>query len=321
MKHFIQALQDANDKFVYPVKGTDSYREFNTFIDQFKYDVEHSLRRQFLNEEVHTPLRLSSVGKTPAFELLAKKLDLLPMGSKRTVPEPLRLIFTLGDWYESYLLFTLKRIGYEIVSTQNEVSWRGIKGHIDAIVKDPDGETHLIEVKSANDWYHTSCLKRGYPLDDRGYLTQLLTYSAALDIPHSRTHWIMWNKNTGTTSVFNLIDVPSEVATPRLIRAESIANAYHKCKTEEDLYSSVKPPPPKIEKTKDGRYVLDSEGKLKLYSPPEVSHPSFCYTLTMGRTKWGKAREYVLDYNYPDEFQQYKPRNITQDAIRADEVL
>jgi hypothetical protein len=289
------------------------------FINEFSDDVKHSLRRQFLNEEEHTPLRLSSVGKTPAFELLAKKLELLPMGSKRTVPESLRLIFTLGDWYESYLLFTLKRIGYEIVETQTEVSWNGISGHIDAIVKDPDGVVRLLEIKSANDWYHSSCVKRGYPLDDRGYLTQLLTYSAATEIPRDRTHWIMWNKNTGQTNVMNLTDVPHEVAQPRLNRASKIAKAYHACETQFDLYSSVKPPPPSIEKTKDGKPVLDINGMIKLYAPAEVHHPDFCYVIEPGRTKWGKVRKYVVDYNYPDEFQEFKPRNIIQDALKADE--
>jgi hypothetical protein len=320
MKHFIDGLNANNDLFVYPVWGSPSYEDFTEFINDFSDEVKHSLKRQFLNEEEHTPLRLSSVGKTPAFELLAKKLDLLPMGSKRTVPESLRLIFTLGDWYESYLLFTLKRMGYEIVSTQNEVTWNGINGHIDAIVKDPDGETRLIEVKSANDWYHTSCVKRGYPVDDRGYLTQLLTYSKALEISRDHTHWIMWNKNTGQTNVLNLIDVPHEVAEPRLRRAASIAKAYHACEKPEDLYSTVKPPPPSIEKTKEGQPVLDEDGMIKMYSPPEVHHPDFCYVTKQGKTKWGKKRTYVVDYNYPDEFKQFKPRNIIQDALKANEV-
>jgi hypothetical protein len=321
MKHFKDSLKADNGSFVYPVYKSPEYYKFQELIHDFSDDVTHSLSRQFLNEESHTPIRLSSIGKTPAFEMLAKKLNLLPMGSKRTVPESLRLIFSLGDWFETYLLFTLERMGYEIKETQTLVECFGVTGHIDAVVIDPiDKKEHLLEIKSANEWYFSSCVRRGYPMDDRGYLTQLLTYSKSLNIPHDRTHWIMWNKNTGDIEVMDLCNVPSDLASSRLRRAEAISRAYANCSELKDLYASVKPPPPRIEKTKDGKAVLDANGLLKLYPPPEVSHASFCYVLEQGKTKWGKARTYVKDYNYPEEFQSYKPKNIIQDAIHADEV-
>lgn len=314
MKQLLDLLKCSEAK-VYPT-DPDAYKQLSLDIINFTDDVKQSLNRQFLNEEqTHPPLRLSSLGKTPAFELLAKKLGLIEQGSKHTVNEGLKLIFSLGDWFEAYLIFMLKRAGYTVHGQQTEVKWHGVTGHIDTLVDDVDGNTHLLEIKSANDWYSSDTFKRGYPLDDRGYLTQLLTYSECLNIPREYAHWIMWNKNTGEMRVMNLSDVPTELADERLSRGKKIVEAYQNCVTPRDLYSTVKPPPPAIEMDKNHKPVLDDDGQLKLYVPSVVSHPYFCYVIKEGKTKWGKKREYVTDYLYPDEFADFKP-DIIRDARR-----
>lgn len=310
MKKFLDALKKS--EYAYP--GTEEGRnEYEKFAVEFAADVLFSLKRQFINEEHHKPMRLSSLGKTPAFELLGKKLELIPMGGKGTVSEGLRLIFTLGDWFEAYIIFTLRRLGYEIVDTQTSVDWNGVSGHIDILIKDEEGIKRLLEVKSSNDWYYKDVTQRGYPDDARGYLTQLLTYSDALKIPREHTHWIFWCKNTSDISVLDLSNVPDDVADERLSRATSIVKAYHACNSIKELYTMVQPPPPSIERTKDGHPVLDDKGHIKMYPNPSVSHPEFCYILEEGKTRWGKKRTYVKDYNYPPEYQYCKP-NIVEMA-------
>lgn len=314
MKQLLDLLK-CKEATVYP-ESTQDYVKYQLDIDDFADDVKHSLRRQFLCEEqTHPPLRLSSLGKTPAFELLGKKLGLIEQGSKHTVNEGLKLIFSLGDWFETYLIFMLRRAGYSIISQQDEVKWNGVTGHIDVRVMGTDGIEHLLEIKSANDWYASDTFKRGYPLDDRGYLTQLLTYAECLEIPRERSHWVMWNKNTGEIRVMDLSNVPEDVASERLIRGKRIVDAYRNCETPADLYSTVKPPPPAIEMDKNHKPVLDDNGQLKLYVPSVVNHPDFCYKIVEGKTRWGKKRDYVIDYNYPDEFSAYKP-DIFRDSRR-----
>lgn len=301
MKRFKESIE--SHEYAYP----EVKKDYDDYIVEFNEEVLHSLRRQFLNEEEHKPMRLSALGKTPAFELLAKKLNKISMGGKNTVNERLRMIFSLGDWFESYCNFLIKRVGYEIVEQQRTVEWNGVSGHTDSIIKDEDGVEHLLEIKSANDWYFKQVSKQGHPGDERGYLTQLLTYSESTGIPRDRTHWVFFNKNTCEMMVIDLDSVDNVLAEARLNRARSIIKAYNKCESDKELYTMVQPPPPKIEKTKDGKFVLNDDGSLKLYSPPEVGHPDFCYITEWGKTRWGKKRLYVVDYNYPKEYQSYKP--------------
>ena len=306
-------LSNEKEKYVYgnPV-------EYDQYSVEMGEDVLYSLRRQYVNREKdEVTIRLSSLGKSSAFELLGKKLGLVKKGGAYSVNEQLRTIFTLGDWFEAFTVFSLKRIGYQVLKREDEVNWHGIKGHTDAYIQDEFGEKHLLEIKSANDWYFTQCKRRGYPGDERGYLTQLLTYTDATEFDREHAHWVMWNKNTSELLVMPLTNVPEEYANERLNRAKQVAKAFANCNNKHDLYSSVQPVPPKIEKTRDCHPVLDEDGNYKLYVPPSVSFPEFSYVLKEGRTRYGKKRMYVEDYNYPEEFKQYKP-NVLEMALAFD---
>jgi len=307
----LSSLSSCTDEFLYD-------KDYEDFALDLGSDVLNSMRRQYVNqEEDKVIIRLSSLGKTPANELLAKKLGLINKGGTFSVNEQLRTIFTVGDWYEAFTLFCLKRIGYKIIDTQRTVDWNGVSGHTDAVIEDEYGEQHLLEIKSANDWYYTQCKKRGYPGDERGYLTQLLCYADATGFDKNHTHWVFWNKNNSEMNIMPMSNVPENYAQQRFRRAELVASAFNECCDEKDLYTKVQPPPPKIEKDKSGEYVLDTSGNLKLYSPPEVSFPEFSYKLVEGKTKWGKKRMYVTDYNYPEEFNSFKP-DVNQMALLND---
>jgi hypothetical protein len=303
-------MREAFDSYVYP----DDTQAFAGYADTFGNDVAHSIKRQYVFPDKHNPvLRLSSLGKTAAFELVAKKIEAIPQSGKHTVSEQHRMLFSFGDYVESWLAFTFKRIGYTITESQTHVTWQGVGGHIDFLIHDEQGKPHLVECKSANDYYFTDVKKRGVG-NERGYLTQLLCYHECMSekYPDLQSHWVFINKNTSELCVIDLESIPAKTRQEALKRASSIVKAYNKVETLDDIYKFTQPPPPSIEKTRDGQLKYWDDGTPKMYAPHTVSHPEFCYICETRKTEYGKPRLYVFDYNYPEHLQKHKPDIVKQ---------
>jgi hypothetical protein len=312
MTELLVRAMKTSTEFVYPKDKT----LFEQHLQLVGAAETHSLGRQYVHEELVNPvLRLSALGKTPAFELVGKKLGLIKQAGKHTLTEQHRLLFCIGDFIENWLYFTFLRIGYEVVEQQTDIYWQGVHGHIDFIIKDEKGQHHLIECKSANDYYFTQVKKFGIG-DERGYLTQLLTYDACMrdKYPDLVSSWVFVNKNTSELCVIPLLSIDEGTRTEALRRANSVVRAYNKATEPDDCYKLVQPPPPSIEKTKTGVIKYWADGKPKLYCPSVVSHPDFCYVLNKVKNDYGKIRDYVVDYNYPEHLQDFKP-NVVEQAL------
>ncbi len=96
---------------------------------------EQSLVRQYVEDDTHqTVWRLSQVGRQPALEILARHFGVIPLGGSQTVTPQQRYLFHVGDTFEAWVVFTLKRLGYSILESQSTVNYCGIGGHIDFLL-------------------------------------------------------------------------------------------------------------------------------------------------------------------------------------------
>lgn len=270
------------------------YPQFETRQEQIEYAkvastmVFESLYRQYIYDETSVDfMRLSSVGKTAALDLAAKKFGVIPVGNISTVDAQQRLLFWSGDAFECWVYFQLRRLGYT-VTTQQVVYYNGVPGHIDFLCI-RDDEKFVLETKTANDYYFKQVSQFGVG-DERGYLTQLGGYAEALGVP---AYWLFVNKNTSELLV---IPCEKELYAPRLKRLDTIINCLNSINTFEEAYEHLRPVPPSVELYK-GKPVLDDNGKPLLYVPSSVSHPDIHYVHETRKTKYSKTRKYVLGYN------------------------
>jgi hypothetical protein len=267
--------------------------------------VTANLTRQYISTERDNPvLRLSSLGKSSIVELLAKKFGLVPQGSDETITEQQRSLFLVGDIFEHTVMFNLRRWGFTINTTQEDINWHGISGHSDAVVTTPNGEKCLLEFKTSNEYYFKQVHK--FLGDERGYLTQLCCYSDALSLP---AYWLFVNKNTSEVYVKPLSSIREEDRTRAFKRALGVVKAYNECTEYEDfpLYCHV--PPPKIEKYKDGTLKYWEDGSLKLYVPEHSfsGRPELFYKVDRKKNDYHTYRNYVTDFVGYDKYPDKKP--------------
>lgn len=96
-------------------------------------------------------------------------------GSEETFEGHTLLKFIIGDITEHLLLFLAKLSGHSVTHLQDEVSLKGIKGHIDA---DIDGVT--VDVKSASSYAFKKFADGTLADNDAfGYIEQIAGYSKA----------------------------------------------------------------------------------------------------------------------------------------------
>lgn len=277
--------------------------------------VRHSLIRQYvgLEDESNPILRLSGLGKYSIVELLAKKFGIIEQGGDRTVSEQCRFRFSVGDIFEAQMYFLLQHWGFQVIETQKTITWNGVSGHTDFIVLTPGGETCLVELKTANDFYFKQVKK--WIGDERGYLTQLLCYNDVTKLP---AYWLFYNKDTSEMMVKPLDSVPEDVRKQRLERAAKLVKIFNDCESFDDYPLFCCPPPPKIEKLKDGTHKYWEDGSLRLYiGDYDISHPELFYILDRKKNDYGKMRNYVVDFNYPEKHLDKKP-DIQQLALQFD---
>lgn len=189
-------------------------------------EMERCLKRQFTTErhEDHTGLRMSQLGK-PAVLLSAEKLCLDAPEIKPRYA--MQYTFLTGDFFEQTLICLLHQYGCQIDSMQEELTFKGVKGHIDFCADDV-----LVEAKTMSGHYWKSFTQE--PDDDRGYVTQLHLYQQCMQ--QKDAVWLCVNKWTSELALVELVwdDVYIQ-------RAEQIIRDYKRIKTFNDIkkYFSV----------------------------------------------------------------------------------
>ena len=119
-------------------------------------------------------LRMSNIGEKCMRKLWyrANQPD-----TQAPVPGFTRLKFITGDIKEEIILSLAEQSGHEVLARGEEVTFEGVKGHVDAII---DGV--VVDVKSANsrsmEKFRRNSLGR---IDPFGYLDQIGLYSKALE--------------------------------------------------------------------------------------------------------------------------------------------
>lgn len=236
-----------------------------------------SLARHYSEDRQKGGLRMSSMGK-PASVIALEHLGY-------SEPEPRgksRLIFHTGDMFENFLEVMLQTYGIEIISSQGEVSYKGIKGHYDYIVN-LGGQHVVVEAKTMSANYAKQ-FKRGVN-DVRGYLTQLSLYWSATMLP---AVWVCLDK--GTNEVF-IVEPIEEEMYDALSRVDNILGRIDKINTIEDVFKQTQVPPARPEV-----YKGSETGRLLL--PTSMSYSTYkhaLYKLVDDYNGYGKFTTYVED--------------------------
>jgi hypothetical protein len=275
---------------------------------------EHSLVRQYIEDDTkQTVWRLSQIGRQPALEILARHFGVIPVGGSSTVSPQQRYLFHVGDTFEAWVVFTLKRLGYTILGSQTPVNYYGIGGHIDFLCRDEtDGEIFVLETKTACGFYFDQCEKYGTG-DERGYLTQLGAYVESFKekYPNIQGYWLMTHKDT---QAFHIEKVQKEKYEPRLERLRKIVDASKTLTCFDEAYTLFRPQPPSVElKAKQVAYWSHND-RPKLYVPATIKYPDLHYVWYDGKNIYGQPRKYVYDYYYPEQYQSFKP-NVDTTAL------
>lgn len=243
--------------------------------------MAQSLRRHYIDDRERSGLRMSGLGKPAAVQALNH------LGFYE--PEPTgapRLIFHIGDVYENWLEQQIKAYpGLDVISSQGEVDFMGVKGHYDFVVEGREGDALLVEAKTMSDGYSKQFVKNAN--DARGYATQLALYNHTTGI---NAVWVCYNKGTGQ----NFIVLPDYgVLTERLGRAEDIIKRMSGLKKLDDLLNTFRAPPPYPE-------VYKKEETGKNLVPLNMKYTPFRYVLydiEIGSNGYGKETEYVKGIN------------------------
>lgn len=265
--------------------------------DEYATALRNSLLRQFVkksNDVDKRVLRISSLGRPAVLQALnipSVREQLSELNLWNNV-EPnsfaLRDAFHRGDQFEAFMIFHLRRLGFNIISTQECVNFLGVEGHPDVVIE-RNGERLLLEIKTLSDNYFRQFVRD--PDDERGYVTQLSLYQACLNVP---AVWLCLNKCTHELVV---VEPNVEALAKAKERAERIIPLFEKIKSFEDIFKYFKAPPPIREffkRRQTGRKLLPLSMR---YSP----HRQLFYHILVEENGYGKATEYVVDYTQPSD--------------------
>ena len=253
--------------------------------DHVNLGLDAAFERHYKEERQKPGMRMSALGK-PAMVTALQKLGYYE-------PEPrghLRYIFFLGDVFENVLGELFKAYGYKVIADQTKhpedtkVTWNGLGGHFDYMI-DVDGHKVLIEAKTMSGNYARQFLKE--PNDDRGYITQLALYRAALGNPLAA--WLIMDKSTGLMHVV-WPDLP--YLDDALERAQKVMERLERVETLEDVFRLFRPPPGRPEvyqRQETGRYLVPTSMSFSPYK-------SAVYKLTQEPNGYNKMTDYVYAY-------------------------
>ena len=186
-------------------------------------------------------LRVSSMGKPLIILCLAK----IGYREPDNISFKLRWIFMVGHTFEAFIMCVIFLLGYDIHSSQDEVEFLGVKGHIDFMVDEV-----VVEVKTMSDTYFRDfCRKQN---DDRGYLTQLHIYCHAKKT--KRGVFLVINKATN-----ELRELPLVWDDHYITRAGNVVKHYNSCNNIDYIIDNLNAPeciPEKKGYTMTGNFLI-----------------------------------------------------------------
>ena len=311
LSRFQDAFKEAGTSdYMYPSEASVRLN-YNNYIDKMMEDLSDQMYRKYVQKDKRNEAKVnrpSVLGKLYDFDALYSQINMFD--KSRLMSEKLNLIFSIGNFFEAWVIFTLKRMGYS-VKTNVEVIRGDLEGHIDIIVTDDDGEDYIIEVKTASSTYFDRILRDGID-DSRGYLTQAACYQNMMGLP---LYWLFVNKDTCDLLLVPLNEVvPEDIIQSRYERAHKLSSTII---TElKDVFYHAEPPAPSIEKDRYGNHKLDELGNPKLYVPYDCLYPDIYYRLEEGKTSYGKKRNYVVGVKRL--FGELVDEDLADFAIQAD---
>lgn len=178
-----------NAGYIKPTAPDDAYNAWaDSLFDEYARIINEVEPRSYVGvSSLHLPVCLN---------ILTKHGLVLPDYS----PMSRRMHLVLGYVWENTILFMMRDCGLvQVDKEQFEIVHKGIKGHIDAYLPEED---MVIDIKSMSGFYHRQFCED--PDDNRGYITQVLTYKRALGC--SRAGILAANKATNMLQFVEIVD-------------------------------------------------------------------------------------------------------------------
>lgn len=257
----------------------------------FMQDMSKAMQHVYggVNEVEDNWLRMSSLGKPIVLQLLKKPSiteELLSLGLYlQDLPSPrTAYTFLLGHFFEAWVKFQLTSHGYNISipddGKQHEISYNGIKGHLDIVL-----DSGFIEVKTMSPTYFDKFLKEQD--DSRGYLTQMALYQAASG---KNGVWVCLNKATGEVVMVTPKLSELERAVARVNAIVPLMQSINSLHDLEDGDIVAPEGVPEMYKRKPtGKLLMPDSMK---YSP----YRHLFYDIEYGRNGYRRPTEYIGDY-------------------------
>lgn len=244
------------------------------------------------DEEPATHLRMSQLGKPMVTQAMNKLLKERGKTAKE-FPASLQSAFLIGHLMEAWILELGEQLGlWAVAEKQTELEYRGVKGHVDAIVELSDGSLSVLEIKTMSSTYYNQFKKLNGVCDERGYLTQACMYSKCTGLPVT---WVCWNKAFGG---FAVIPLDYDIDTI-LYRTDYIIDVLPSMKTAADilLLPTPKPVDELFRGEPTGNLIMSPNFRWEPYAP-------FFYKTAKGFNKSNKEVLYVLDYETPEKVEE-----------------
>lgn len=199
------------------------HRMTHLFINELEKKISEHYSKKSLNGESRCYIGASRIGNScdrrnwigwKGFTLPVEFMDM----EKESVRQK---SFERGHREEERILNLLHELGYEISERQKEIShFNGdFKGHIDGIIKDEEGNSYVLEVKTMKQVYFNQVKKHGIRKVYHTYFIQIQMYMHFLNVP--RGLFLILNKNDDSI-YFEEIDIDSRAVEGTLKRVERI---------------------------------------------------------------------------------------------------
>lgn len=232
------------------------------YVEELQYSVLRQYRPELLPEaDVNARkswLRMSSLGKPAILQLLqaphiqkelmdAHKAEIIDVMEK---DERRSLMFHLGDWFEGYFRFLLRRFGWEIYAPpdgakQWEFTLDGVTGHGD-IIASPPGDSENVVVFECKAM--ASYLVKNMVSDPWGekpeYVTQASCYAHCFRemFPEKQVHAVIAALALDERRV-HYIDIDPQTQEDSVRRARKLIEVLPTIESFTALEGVIKPPP------------------------------------------------------------------------------
>lgn len=284
MHDFIRRLiKFTTDKTFDPATAVGLTSGINQFIDSFSL--------QYAPDSGKAPyIRISELGNTTLLDFALRKYGVVKPDKSTYVDK--QLMFWYGCVTEAWCHTVLPEMDYTVLSSQEEVTVHGVKGHYDfKCVDNVSGEKFLLEVKSTSDSIFNYVKKQGVH-NSYGWITQLGMYAMATKLP---AYWLFINRVNGKCHVEEYDPL---LGASRVDRAISVIAALNSLKSWKDAYKFPRVvPTPEVYKK---QLSLDAQGTPLLMVPSYVKYPQFHYIMHTGVDKYGKDKRYATDWYTPE---------------------